>query len=209
MAGFRDSLDKEFRSMLSGEFADDAIVRASLEVVVRVRGIYDNTYLEIDPNTGATVASKKPRLTVFLGDVSFEVRQGHIVTVSGRAYRVRDIQPDGLGSASLYLDPAKAADTLDVSTFDDDGPDPSDSAAIDARADEIEDLSVEDSAEWEGIGSRDESDSLALDDLLLVEGAGTISAIEVAPRAGAWIETLSRSAQESRYCRRAPRGRVD
>lgn len=175
---FRDSLDSEFRSMLTGEFADDALVRESFERVVHVRGIFDSTYLEVDPKNGATVASRKPRITVYEGDVPFEIVQGAIVTVGAKAYKVRDIQPDGLESASLYLDPAKASDTLNVSTFSDDAPDPAESTTVNAEANNADDEIVDDESVIEGAWVRAESDTFALDDLLIISGEGLFPASE-------------------------------
>jgi hypothetical protein len=175
---FRDSLDADFRSMLTGEFAEEALVRASLETVVHVLGIFDETYLEVVPGTAATVASRKPRVTVFKGDVSFEIVQGAIVTVKGKSYRVRDIQSDGLGSASLYLDPAKAMDTQDISTFAEINPSPSESVLVNARAEALEDNILVDQSTVQGIGVRAENDVIALDDILIRTGDGLFPASE-------------------------------
>lgn len=178
MPSFPDSLANDFRTMLGGEFAEEALVRASPETVVRVRGIFDSTYLEIDPGTNATVASDKSRVTIFRKDVPFDIVQGTLVTVDGTAYRVRDIQPDGLGGASLYLDHAKPSETRDSADYTDGVLRANEDVAIDAARAAVENEQPNDASSLSGSGIRKESDAVALDDLLVKAGSGLFPSVE-------------------------------
>lgn len=178
MSSFPDSLANDFRTMLGGEFAEEALVRASPETVVHVRGIFDSTYLEIDPGTNATVASDKPRVTIFRNDVPFKIVQGTLVTVGGTAYRVRDIQPDGLGGASLYLDRAKPSETWNGADYADEAPEARERVAIDAASVAAEDERLDDESVVGGFAERLENDVIALDDLLVKTVNGLFPATE-------------------------------
>ena len=100
---FKAQKDSDFKSMINGEFADDMTITDG-ENTAEVKGIFDETYQEIDPETNAVVMSKKPRATLFLNDVAFKIKQGCGLAIRSKTYKVREIQPDGEGSATLYLE---------------------------------------------------------------------------------------------------------
>lgn len=92
----------DYKAMLSSEFSEFVIIDGLLSV----SGIFDETYQMVDPNTGLTVMSTKPRVTIFEDDV-----QNHPLKVGttriearGKLYRLIDKQPDGQGGTTLYLD---------------------------------------------------------------------------------------------------------
>lgn len=106
MSDFRSMLDNDYKTILTGEFSESFSISGTEGTSPSpVSGIWDETYQTVDPNTGAAVMSTKPRLTVFVADVPFEIKQGHIVTraKTGKEYRVKTPETDGEGSVTLYF----------------------------------------------------------------------------------------------------------
>ena len=67
------------------------------------RAIYDENYLAVDPNTGATIQSDSPILRIRIEDMQALPQVGDRVMVRGVEYRVNDFQKDSEGGASLPL----------------------------------------------------------------------------------------------------------
>jgi len=66
-----------------------------------ITGIFDAAFALLDEMTGHVTATV-PKITVVESDVADGV-EGTAVTVSGVAYKVYDIQPDGTGMAEVFL----------------------------------------------------------------------------------------------------------
>jgi hypothetical protein len=100
---FKAQCNSDFKGILNGEFAEDLTISDG-QTTVNFKGIFDETYQQIDPDTNAVIMSKKPRVSLLLNDVAFKIKQGHTVGSRNKTYKVRELQPDGEGSITLYLD---------------------------------------------------------------------------------------------------------
>jgi hypothetical protein len=65
--------------------------------------IFDENYLTVDPNTGATIQSNSPILRVRLADLATLPQPGDRVMIRGDEYRVNSYEQDSEGGASLPL----------------------------------------------------------------------------------------------------------
>jgi len=70
---------------------------------VTVQGIFDNTAIQVDPETEVTVSSNNPRCDVKLSDLPAEPREGDRLIARNTTYKVYDTLEDGLGMVSLLL----------------------------------------------------------------------------------------------------------
>jgi hypothetical protein len=86
----------------NGEFAE-AISVSDGVVDAEILGIVDMTHQEVDMETGVAVMSVKPRVSLWLADVPFALKQGHVVTMRAREYAIRDVEQQGDGSAIVEL----------------------------------------------------------------------------------------------------------
>jgi hypothetical protein len=60
-----------------------------------VGGVYQDSYVGLDPETGVQVRSSQPVLLINREDLAVDPRQGDQVEVRTGLFRVRDAQPDG------------------------------------------------------------------------------------------------------------------
>lgn len=74
-------------------------------VSISFKPVYDNSYVEVDPNTGIAVSTTSPMIGVRLADLKElgEPMRGDVVKIDGRTYQVVDSQPDSEGGADLIL----------------------------------------------------------------------------------------------------------
>jgi hypothetical protein len=100
---FKEKIGSDFKGMLNGEFAEEMTISDG-QTTINFKGIFDETYQQIDPDTNSVIMSTKPRITLFLNDVEFKIKQGFAVAIKNKNYKVREIQPDGEGSVTLYLE---------------------------------------------------------------------------------------------------------
>lgn len=68
-----------------------------------MRGIFNEMYNDVDPQSGAIISTQQPNLGVRLADFPVPPTVNDRVTVRGITYRVRDCQEDGEGGAKLIL----------------------------------------------------------------------------------------------------------
>lgn len=70
-------------------------------------GIFDKTYEEIDPETGAIVMSRNPRIFVAIDKIEIdfgqEIKELGVVIILSEDYVIKSIQRDGVGGAYLFL----------------------------------------------------------------------------------------------------------
>jgi hypothetical protein len=71
--------------------------------VSQIGGVFQASYVGLDPETGVEVRSTQPVLLVDGSELPFAPRQNDQVTARGVTYRVRDPQPDGHGGWLLML----------------------------------------------------------------------------------------------------------
>ena len=90
------------------EFSESVIVEYESEDV-ETSGIYDDCYMEVDPNTGAKIMKDQPRLTLYYKDLLAdhgEIIDGMYVQLPGRdnkRCRIVEPQVDGTGLIHLIL----------------------------------------------------------------------------------------------------------
>jgi hypothetical protein len=93
--------------ILSSEFSTEIIFDVDDSVdppmVDAAYGIFDETYLEVDPDTGASVMSQYPRVTIHDSNLPEGFSQGDQVTIKGKTYKARTIEPDGQGMIQVKL----------------------------------------------------------------------------------------------------------
>jgi len=68
-----------------------------------IDGIFEATTEEIDLETGATVISNKPRLSVALSQLQATPKVGDTVSIRGTGYRVIEPMFDGQGTVTLRM----------------------------------------------------------------------------------------------------------
>ena len=69
-----------------------------------INGIYDNEFLEVDPQSGVGIVSAEPRFMCRSSDVPATAAPGDALVVNSINYTVRVIQPDGTGVTTLVLE---------------------------------------------------------------------------------------------------------
>tara|TARA_A200000113_G_scaffold223061_1_gene237866 strand:+ start:1468 stop:1797 length:330 start_codon:yes stop_codon:yes gene_type:complete len=69
-----------------------------------LRGIFSETFSEVDVDTGLSVTSKIPSLTINSADIEITPKGNDRVTVAdGRSFMVRETRPDGEGGIVLLM----------------------------------------------------------------------------------------------------------
>lgn len=102
---------------------DDLILyRKGEGSVLSVRGVFDDRYQAIDPDTGREVSVEDPRVFVRASDFDSKPERGANVLVRGSAYSVSDVQFDGNAGFVLKLQwrPSDASLWVEVAVFVDD-----------------------------------------------------------------------------------------
>jgi hypothetical protein len=67
------------------------------------RGIFDNEYRAVDPDTQVVVSSLVPNLGIKLSDLPQAPQNGDMVLVQDQKYRITEVQKDVHGGARLFL----------------------------------------------------------------------------------------------------------
>lgn len=67
------------------------------------RGVYQDGYVGLDPETGVQVRSTQPVVLINRDDLPFKLQQGDEVEVRGGVFKVRDVQPDGHSGVLVML----------------------------------------------------------------------------------------------------------
>ena len=98
--------DDETKAVMeSGEFSED-IVLITDEYEIETAGLFDESYLEVDPSTGARVMVNSPRASLYEKEIKAlvgEIQDGWHITCRGTTYRIIEPQPDGTGMIHLKL----------------------------------------------------------------------------------------------------------
>jgi hypothetical protein len=86
----------------TNEFAEDCTFRPASDEEYVVRGIFDAPHEEVTPGT-ASVSSIA--LSVQVAEKSFRDKplRKDSISIRGKRYAIRDIQPDGVGTLVLFL----------------------------------------------------------------------------------------------------------
>ena len=107
-------IGEDAKSILSGEFSETIEITfnyGAQNITIQATGIFDETYEEVDPDTGAIVMSKNPRVTIYAKDIeeavgqeiSEDIEDNWLVVARGRLFRIKSVQKDGTGVAYLPL----------------------------------------------------------------------------------------------------------
>lgn len=72
-------------------------------VEFQCRGIFDNAYVQVDPNTNAAVQSIQPILGIKLSDLPVPPKKGDKAIVRDVSYVIEHVEKDVHGGASLHL----------------------------------------------------------------------------------------------------------
>jgi hypothetical protein len=68
-----------------------------------IRGIFDNEFRLVDPDTEQVVSANTPMLGVNLFDFDFDIKIKDKLLIRNVSYKIIDIREDGQGGASLFL----------------------------------------------------------------------------------------------------------
>jgi len=98
--------DDETKEVIeNGEFSED-IVLITDGYGIKTAGLFDETYTEVDPSTGAKVMVNSPRCSLYEKEIKAlvgEIQDGWHITCRGVRYRITEPQPDGTGMIHLKL----------------------------------------------------------------------------------------------------------
>ena len=68
-----------------------------------VQGIFQESHIAVDPDTGLPVSTQQPVVGLNLRDLPTKPKAGDFVTARGLDYRIRDVQPDGHTGLTVLL----------------------------------------------------------------------------------------------------------
>lgn len=98
--------DDELKNMMEGEFSEDFALETPFSNFT-VKGFFDQTYEQVDPDTGAIIVSNSPRISVYSVELLAQiekVEEGWIVIARGKRYRIKDPpHDDGAGILTMEL----------------------------------------------------------------------------------------------------------
>lgn len=97
--------DDELKSMIEGEFSESITLETPF-VNIDTVGFFDETYEQIDPETGALVMSNNPRASIYSKDaltVVDKIEEGWILIARGKRYRIKTVNNDGAGIITMEL----------------------------------------------------------------------------------------------------------
>jgi hypothetical protein len=109
--GFLGQVQADFAAICAGEFSEAATIGDGA-ATIEVRCVFDETTETYDTEAQMRVLHPEPRITVAETAVpaGFDLRRpGLLVSVRGRAYKIRerDWESDGLGQLVIYLTPVR------------------------------------------------------------------------------------------------------
>ena len=68
-----------------------------------LKGLFQESFKQMDPDTGFPVTTLQPVVSIARYDLSIEPKVGDLIAARGVSYRVRDIQSDGHTGLQLML----------------------------------------------------------------------------------------------------------
>lgn len=102
MTDFRNHVDR-ILSVSMSKFGEEVVFFPKTGGVYKVRAVFDNEWISLDPDTEQLISVNQPSLGINLNDVKFDVKQNDEVEVRKIRYRVQDKREDGQGGARLLL----------------------------------------------------------------------------------------------------------
>ena len=101
---FRDKTSKLLDSALSVFGEENKILfRPKSGGTFTIRGIFDETWEEVDPETLLVISSTQPNVGIKTSELGFTPMSGDEVDIIGVSYRITDVQEDGQGGDTLFL----------------------------------------------------------------------------------------------------------
>ena len=86
------------------------LTRPATGATYSFKGIFQESYMTVDPRTGMPVNSAQPILGLNINDIAVEPRRGDDLLIRDTGYRIRDIQEDGHTGMTLLLQRTSARD---------------------------------------------------------------------------------------------------
>lgn len=102
MVDFRDRVDK-LLSKCTNTFGECVTYYPQRGGSYQIRGIFDNEYEAVDPETEQLISSQQPVLGVNLNDLKFEMKVKDQIHIRNMRFHVVEVKEDGQGGASLIL----------------------------------------------------------------------------------------------------------
>lgn len=112
MVDFRRTVDRILSSSLR-VFGESIKFFPKSGGVLNIRGIFDNDFQVLDPDTEQMISSNQPGLGVNLNDFEVDPRVEDQCEIRGIKYRVTEVREDGQGGATLLLNKAKTSDRVE------------------------------------------------------------------------------------------------
>lgn len=88
----------DYKAMIEADFSESIIL-----ISTPVQGIFDETYVEVDPETGAAIMSRFPRVSFSSEVLPVGFVQGSSVVARGKTYKAKTIEKDGQGLVMVKL----------------------------------------------------------------------------------------------------------
>lgn len=70
---------------------------------ITIQGVYRDQYLEVDGQSGYTIATEQPHISVRNLDLNFRPRQGDLIQVKSRDFIAKSVQKDGEAGTIIFL----------------------------------------------------------------------------------------------------------
>lgn len=78
--------------------------RVATNQIYKFKGVFNNEFVNVDPDTESVIAMNQPALGVNLNDIDFDIDQGDRIKIREFFYIVIDKQEDGQGGAMIFLE---------------------------------------------------------------------------------------------------------
>lgn len=102
--GLVDQISKDARSLYEAEFSEPITFP---ELEFDTRAVFDESFEQIDPATGAVVLSDNPRIGIGIKEIEAKlckkIEIGWLVIARDVQFRIHKIEPDGHGAAAIIL----------------------------------------------------------------------------------------------------------
>lgn len=98
--------DNDTKDLIEASECSEAVVIEYPSGNVSTFGIFDEVFMQVQPDTGARIMITKPRLTLYYNDILEEYGEitNHMyVTCRNKRFRVTEPQSDGTGLIHLVL----------------------------------------------------------------------------------------------------------
>lgn len=103
MVDFRDRVNRVLNSCTKTFGEDCSYYPPDRNGSFLIRGVFDNNYQAVDPDTEQVISANQPVLGVNLFDLDFEMKIKGKVKIRNLTYIINEIREDGQGGAKLIL----------------------------------------------------------------------------------------------------------